>query len=87
MKFKGSYCLCIKVSESAKIMVGALDMIDFCKGYYVYIGSALNGLKHRINRHVKTSKGEYKAIHWHIDYLLKHQKVEISVKSLRKYQS
>ena len=46
--------------------MGALGEICFDEGYYAYIGSALNGLNGRINRHLKKGK----KLHWHIDYLL-----------------
>jgi len=36
-----------------------------------YVGSALNGLEQRIQRHLR----ENKKTHWHIDYLLKHATV------------
>ena len=45
----------------------------FRKGYYVYIGSAMNSLVARINRHLSDDK----KLHWHIDYLLKNESSEI----------
>ena len=65
---KGNYILLIHLSESKKINVGKLGEIDFQKGYYVYVGSAFNGINQRINRHLNNSK----KIHWHIDYFLRH---------------
>jgi Uri superfamily endonuclease len=64
---KGNYILLIYLSESKKINVGKLGGIDFQKGYYVYVGSAFNGIDQRINRHLNNSK----KIHWHIDYFLR----------------
>ncbi|MDW7971482.1 MAG: GIY-YIG nuclease family protein [Nitrososphaerota archaeon] len=45
---------------------------NFCliKGIYAYVGSALNGINGRINRHLKTFMGLTNNMHWHIDYLL-----------------
>ena len=63
---KGSYILLIKLKKSITIKIGKLGELDFKKGFYVYIGSALNGLESRINRHLRHNKN----IHWHIDYLL-----------------
>jgi Uri superfamily endonuclease len=77
MTIRGSYCLCIKVKKDLCIQVGALGMINFTNGLYVYIGSALNSLIPRLARHLKTNIGEGKAIHWHIDYLLCQPDVEI----------
>jgi Uri superfamily endonuclease len=63
---KGSYILLIELKENVNIDIGKLGKIDFNKGFYVYIGSALNSLESRINRHLRSKKN----IHWHIDYLL-----------------
>ncbi|MFP3951349.1 MAG: GIY-YIG nuclease family protein [Candidatus Bathyarchaeia archaeon] len=77
MKVTGSYCLCIGIKDKTRITVGALGKIAFPAGCYIYVGSALNGLEHRITRHMDMSHGVYKAVHWHIDYLLKAPEVEI----------
>lgn len=63
---KGSYILLIKLKENKTIQIGKLDKMHFKKGFYVYVGSALNGLEQRINRHLRKTKKK----HWHIDYLL-----------------
>lgn len=55
-----------------------MGRLHFTPGRYVYVGSAMNGLKSRILRHMNTSQGIHKAIHWHIDYLLKEPDVSIS---------
>ncbi|MCK4902633.1 MAG: GIY-YIG nuclease family protein, partial [Thermoplasmatales archaeon] len=69
---KGSYILLIELENDSKIQIGKLGDILFKKGFYVYIGSALNGLEQRINRHLRADK----KLHWHIDYLLKSAKVD-----------
>jgi Uri superfamily endonuclease len=74
----GAYCLCISVSDGLDVEVGALGVLRLKPGKYVYVGSALNGLEARVRRHIKTSNGVFKALHWHIDYLLKEPKVAIS---------
>lgn len=63
---KGSYILLIKLDKDKNIKIGKLGNIFFKKGYYAYVGSALNGLEQRINRHLRQEK----KFHWHIDYLL-----------------
>jgi len=68
---KGSYILLIKLEEDKNIRIGKLGSIFFKKGYYAYIGSALNGINQRVNRHLKKNK----KMHWHIDYLLKHSEI------------
>jgi Uri superfamily endonuclease len=70
---KGSYILIIKLDKDKTIQIGKKQQkIFFKKGYYAYIGSAMNGLEQRINRHLRKNK----KFHWHIDYLLEHSKIE-----------
>ncbi len=68
---KGSYVLLIKLKKDKDIKIGKLGNISFKKGYYVYVGSALNGLEQRINRHLRQEK----KLHWHIDYLLQNAEI------------
>lgn len=68
---KGAYCLIIKLVKDRKIKIGKLGHIVFKKGYYCYIGSALNNLEKRIERH----KSKNKKLKWHIDYFLKYGKI------------
>jgi Uri superfamily endonuclease len=63
---KGTYLLVMKLHEDASVLVGKHGFIHFQKGYYVYVGSALNGLDQRIQRHLRKQK----KIHWHIDHFL-----------------
>lgn len=69
---KGSYLLILKLDEDNNIPIGIKNKVFFKKGFYLYVGSALNGLEQRINRHLKTNK----KIYWHIDYLLEYCKIE-----------
>lgn len=68
---KGSYLLVIKKENDSIIRIGKLGEIAFNKGFYVYVGSALNGLEQRIKRHLRNNKN----INWHIDYLLDYAKI------------
>ena len=77
MVLRGTYCLCISLRRGLELEIGALGMIGFDQGLYVYVGSALNGLEARVRRHIRTSRGDFKATHWHIDYLLREPEVEI----------
>ena len=70
-KLKGSYLIIIKLEDNKKLKVGKFGKIDFKKGYYVYVGSAMNGLEKRIQRHLRTRK----KTHWHIDYFLNQAKI------------
>lgn len=63
---KGTYCLIMNISSNSKIKIGAKGEIEFNKGYYVYVGSAMNSLVPRIKRHLSKEK----KLHWHVDYLL-----------------
>ncbi len=62
---KGIYCLLLYLKKESKIIIGKSEHI-FPKGYYCYVGSALNNLQKRIERHKKKNKKK----HWHIDYFL-----------------
>ena len=73
IKMKGTYSLIIEKSEKNSIKIGALGKKEFEKGYYVYIGSAMNSLIPRIKRHLSDDKKN----HWHIDYLLKNKTTNI----------
>lgn len=69
---KGCYCLIINIPQSNEIKIGKkLGKIKFKRGYYVYVGSALNSLESRLKRHLSDDK----KMHWHVDYLLKKGKI------------
>lgn len=68
---KGCYCLVIFLSNEETIKIGKLGKIKFKKGHYVYVGSAMNSLNARINRHLSDEK----KLHWHVDYLLKNAEI------------
>ena len=70
---KGSYLLLIEVSRDSQIKIGALGRVLFQKGFYIYCGSAFNGIEHRIARHARSKKKK----HWHIDYLLSGKYVKL----------
>ena len=79
----GAYLLIIFVNKSSKIRIGKLGTIFFKKGWYVYVGSAMNNLDARIERHLSIRK----KIHWHIDYFLaKARIVDVIRKPSRKKQ-
>ncbi|WP_394350671.1 DUF123 domain-containing protein, partial [uncultured Methanobrevibacter sp.] len=61
----------MKNDETTKIKIGKLGRLDFKKGYYVYVGSAMNGLESRLKRHLSNKK----KMHWHVDYLLKKSEI------------
>lgn len=63
---KGSYLLVIWLNDAKQIMVRKLGYVNFSRGWYIYVGSALSGVHQRVKRHMRISK----KLHWHIDYLL-----------------
>ncbi|MFQ6031477.1 MAG: DUF123 domain-containing protein [Candidatus Zixiibacteriota bacterium] len=63
---KGIYQLLIYLPKNAWIIIGKRGKFRFPKGYYIYTGSARNGLEKRIKRHLNKKKKHF----WHIDYLL-----------------
>ena len=71
---KGCYCLIINLDETSEIEIGKLGKINFTKGHYVYVGSAMNSLESRIKRHLSDDK----KLHWHIDYLSKNVNCHIN---------
>lgn len=74
---KGVYCLIIWLISNQKIKIGKLGKIDFKRGFYCYVGSGLNNLEKRIERHL----GKGKKKRWHIDYFLQTGKI-IAVKKI-----
>lgn len=71
--YKGTYCLIIDLKNDSDIKVGSLGNINFKKGYYVYVGSALNSLESRLKRHLRDDK----KIFWHVDYLLNDRSADL----------
>jgi Uri superfamily endonuclease len=63
---KGTYLLLMELEDSQAIAVGALGVLSFSRGFYAYVGSAMNGLESRVARHL----GHRKKRRWHVDYLL-----------------
>ncbi len=61
-----TYCLIIKLIQNSRIRIGKLGEMNFKKGYYIYVGSALNSIDSRIQRHLSKEKKMF----WHIDYFL-----------------
>ena len=68
---RGVYQLLIKLDSDKIIPVGKLGTFEFPAGYYVYTGSAMNGLEYRVARHLS----DVKRFHWHIDYLLEQSSI------------
>jgi sugar fermentation stimulation protein A len=61
----GAYVLLLRLGRIRRLRIGALGVLTFKPGWYVYVGSALNGLSARVARHLRLRKRK----RWHIDYL------------------
>jgi Uri superfamily endonuclease len=62
---KGVYILLAELREDSVVKTLRREFI-LSKGFYVYVGSAMNNLEARVNRHLSRTKRR----HWHIDFLL-----------------
>lgn len=72
---RGSYILVLHLSADTRVDVGKLGPVVFPKGFYLYIGSAMDSLSKRIARHGRLRK----RLHWHIDYLRPHTEVRAAL--------
>ena len=63
---RGNYLIVGELKKDRKILVGKLGIINFKKGYYIYVGRAMENLTKRIGRHLRKNKKK----RWHIDYLV-----------------
>jgi Uri superfamily endonuclease len=61
----GSYALFLELPDNLSLQIGRLGRFDLPAGRYIYVGSAMGGLGHRIRRHLRRDK----PLRWHIDYL------------------
>ena len=77
---RGSYILIVYLEGSSRIEIGRLAEIDFEKGYYAYVGSAMgrgDALENRIKRYRRLAREKKGNLFWHIDYFLVHPGVKI----------
>ncbi len=77
----GSYILVIRIIDDINIQIGKLGELFFKEGFYLYVGSAMgksgsSTLESRVKRHLRSP--DKKKTHWHIDYLLKNNGVNIA---------
>jgi len=66
MIHKGTYSILAELNDEAKVVVASGKTFTLKRGFYGYVGSALNGIEKRVARHLTDNK----KFHWHIDYLL-----------------
>ncbi|XUW99623.1 MAG: GIY-YIG nuclease family protein [Dehalogenimonas sp.] len=68
---KGIYILVIELPVDAEINTKRRKFA-LSKGFYLYVGSAMNNMEARIKRHLSKSKKQ----HWHIDFLLDRARIK-----------
>ncbi len=56
----------MELANENTFQIGKLGYITFPAAWYVYVGSAMNGIEQRVKRHLSSNKRH----HWHIDYFL-----------------
>jgi len=61
---KGSYVLVMRLEDHVSLRIGRLGTFGLSPGNYLYFGSALSGVEHRVLRHLRRNKKR----HWHIDF-------------------
>jgi Uri superfamily endonuclease len=62
----GSYLLLVRLRRGARFAAGRLPERRYPAGWYVYAGSAMSGLRSRLERYLRPGRKR----HWHIDFLL-----------------
>lgn len=65
--YPGTYVLLLRLPAGRRLTIGRNLESDLEQGYYMYVGSALSGLRRRLRRYL-IGPGRQ---HWHIDYLLR----------------
>jgi Uri superfamily endonuclease len=77
---KGSYILVMQLKKDSKIKIGKLGELDFQKGYYCYVGSAVGksmNIENRTKRHERLAREKEGNLQWHIDYFLTNPNVSL----------
>ncbi len=64
----GVYVLVLEVNQDISIRTKSGRMFNITAGHYLYVGSAMRGLRARLLRYLKHLERK----HWHIDYLLEY---------------
>ena len=61
--------------RDSRIEIGKKGRLDFPAGFYVYTGSAMNGIWQRLRRICPCGRGT--SLHWHIDYFIRFPLVQV----------
>ncbi|WP_028840765.1 DNA/RNA nuclease SfsA [Thermodesulfobacterium hveragerdense] len=83
LKDQGAYLLVFKIAQPVNLLINQRTF-SIKPGFYIYVGSAMQGLEARIKRHLRKNK----KLHWHIDYLLTyaHSILSIPIRSSAKIE-
>ncbi len=73
----GTYTLILENHNEFKKEIGSIGKVSFPIGYYTYTGSVPNDNFKRIERHENVCKGINDTEHWHIDYILHSNTIDI----------
>jgi Uri superfamily endonuclease len=73
----GAYVLHLTVGRTVSLCAGAIGAITLSSGHYVYVGSARKSIEGRVARHRRLAYAKTGKLHWHIDYLLIHPKIDL----------
>jgi Uri superfamily endonuclease len=73
----GAYVLHLTVRSTVTVCAGAIGAITLPSGHYVYVGSARKSIESRVARHRRLARTKTGKLHWHIDYLLIHPRIEL----------
>ncbi|MGQ9535403.1 MAG: GIY-YIG nuclease family protein [bacterium] len=68
-----TYALIIFNKKNKRIHIGGLGILNFARGFYLYLGSAKKNITSRLKRHLSNDKKKF----WHIDYFLGTEGVQI----------
>jgi Uri superfamily endonuclease len=66
-KGPGTYALLLRATAPRTVTIGSLGPMSVSPGYYVYVGSALKGLRGRLSRHL--TPVHKITLKWHVDYI------------------
>jgi Uri superfamily endonuclease len=76
----GGYVLLLLLKKHGKVKVGGLGVLNFKKGYYAYVGSAIGrsiSIEKRLERYKRIVLSKTGKLKWHIDYLLADKNVSL----------
>ena len=74
-KQPGSYFIILHLLKESSIQIGKKGRFTFPGGFYIYTGSAMNGIWQRLKRICPCRRKMN--LHWHIDYFIRYPLVQV----------